>query len=892
MTNIFRRVKAVLSRHRLEQDLQDELNSHLKMDAQERLERGDTPQEAHMNARHALGSTLRTAENVREAWGTAGIDRLMQDLRYAFRQMKRSPPFTLAAILTLGLGIGANTAIFSVVNAILLRPLPYKHSERLVRIVENIPAAESFSGAAERTTDMSPDSFQDWRSKTTTLSGMAMERQISKTLVARDAVRLSGLQVSPALFGMFEVQPALGRVFAPDEEKPGLDRVVILSFGTWQRVFGGDPQILGKTVALDNAPYTVVGIMPREFAYPDSQTEFWLPLSLPVPGLLGLPVVARLKDGVSLTTAAEEAAAIGRYMRGESSADPQPSGPPRIQLMTLKEELVGRIRPALVVFVIAVSFVLLIACVNVANLFLARAAARNREIAIRMALGAGRWRVLRQLLTESCVLALAGGIAGVGLAIAGTRFFVALGQGLARTDLVRFDLIGNAIPRLNEVAIDASTLLFTLLLTVITGILFGLIPAFQIGRATSITRMDLQFGTTAVPMRVVRTAMLVGQISLTMVLLIGAGLLIKSFMTLANTSLGYDPSNVLTFKIPQPALDYPQGEKAQKQQNAFAEEVARRLQLLPGTQAAAFTNNLPMVQGCFTWGGFGLGDATCKTGRMAVVSRDYFRAMGMRLIAGRGFAEQDRGNPQAVFLLNRAAVKAHFQGVNPVGKTVADSQGFLHGEIVGVVDDTRQAGPDTEPMPQLFMDPEHFQAVYGEGYYFVVRTTKDPAAILPSIRSIVHDLDPKAVVDNVATMDQVISNSITTPRSYAALLGTFAAAALALATIGLYGLLSFFVKERTQEIGIRVAIGAQTADVIGLVLKHGLGMSIAGLAIGLAGSAILMQYLQTMLFGVAALDPVTFTAVSGLFLLVAFLASYLPARAAATIDPLKALRYE
>jgi predicted permease len=482
LTKVLNWVKALFRRRQLELDLQDELRSHIEMDMQERIHRGETAEEAYRNATLDFGNGVRTAENVREAWGPSGIDRCYQDIRYAFRQIQRNPGFVVVATLTLGLGIGANATIFSIANAVLIKPLPYKNSDRLVRIVENVPAAESLSGAPERTTSMSPEAFLEWRSKAKTLSGMAMERQIAVTVRARETVRLSGLQVSPALFPMFGVQPMLGRVFNADEEKPGSDKSIILSYGAWQRFFAGNRQLLGTSLILDDAAYTVVGIMPPSFLYPDSQTEFWTPLALPISGLLGLPVVGRLKDGVSLTAAAEEVNSIGRYMRGEAPGDPQPEGPPRIQLMTLKEELVSPIRLPFLIFVIAVAFVLLIACVNVANLFLARATLHGGEISIRMALGAGRSRLLRQLLTENLILAALGGIVGIAFAVAGIRVFSALGQSLPRSDLLRFGLTGNAVPRLNEAGIDVGVLVFILTLTLLTGLLFGLVPALQIRR--------------------------------------------------------------------------------------------------------------------------------------------------------------------------------------------------------------------------------------------------------------------------------------------------------------------------------------------------------------------------------------------------------------------------
>jgi putative ABC transport system permease protein len=805
--------------------------------------------------------------------------------------MRRNPGFAIAAILTLGLGIGANTTVFNIVNAILLRPLPYRDSSRLVRIVENIPAGESFSGAPQRTTGMSPAAFMDWRSKTTTLAGMAMERKTSMTLIGREAIRLSGLQASPALFPMLAVRPAVGRAFEATEEQPGSDKVVILSQRVWVNHFGSDPQILGKPVTLDDTAYTVVGVMPAEFVYPDPQTDFWTPLVMPVPQILSLPVIARLKDNVTLAAAADEATNIAREFRGESPGEPQPPGPPRIQLMTVKDELVDPIRLPFLVFVIAVTFVLLVACVNVANLFLARSTMRQREICIRLALGAGRLRLLRQLLTENFILASLGGVVGIALAFAGSRLFVALGQGLARPDLNRFELAGNAIPRLNEITIDTSVLLFTLVLTAVTGVLFGIMPALQIRRRNAIQVVNSTSAFSSNAFRFARAAMVVGQIALTMILLLGAGLMIKSFLRLANTNLGYDSTNVLTFKIPQPQLNYPQDRAKQRQQNAFAQEVVDRIASRSDVQGSAFTNELPMVQGFFAWLGREAAAASRHDGRISIIGPDYFRVMGIRVVTGRVFNNDDRRNARPVYVINKTAARDYFKGADPIGKTVSGA-GFPAGEIVGVVDDIRQSGVESEPIPQLFMNPDHIDAVWGIGYYFVVRTTREAGEIVPAVRSIVRDLDPKLVVDDVATMNQIVSNSITTPRSYAVLLGTFSTAALVLAMIGLYGLLAYFVKQRTQEIGIRVALGAQRFQILLLVVRQGLALSIAGAAIGVAGSAALMKYLQKMLFGVNDIDPATFIVVSALFMLVALLASYIPARQATNIDPLACLRHE
>ena len=823
---------------------------------------------------------------------------MIQDVRYAARQLLASPGFALVAILTIGLGIGANTAVFSIVDSILLKALPYEDSDRLVRIVENIPAEESFSGAPERTTNMSPGVFSEWRDRSTTLSAMSMERSLSMTLSGQDPVRLSGLEASPALFSMLRVQPVLGRALQAADETPGSDNVVVLSHQAWQRFFGADPQVPGRAITLDGAPYTVVGVMPSGFAYPNAQTDFWKPLAFPVPQqILGLQVIARMRDGVPLSAAEAEANAFGRELRGEPTAQVQAPGPPRIQLVSVKEELVAPIRMPLLVFVVAVACVLLVACVNVANLFLARAATRTHEVALRMALGASRARVMRQILTENMLLAVLGGAVGVVLAVAGSKLFVALGQGLARAALSRFDAVGNAIPRLDEVSVDVDVLLFTGAVTVAAGLLFGLLPASQVGRATTIVAADLRSGAgSKATLRSLRRWMVIGQNALTLMLLLGAGLLLKSFLNLTRADLGYDPDKVLTFNVPQPALSFPQDTSKQPERTRFEQELARRIGAIPGVEAAGFTNALPMVQMRLT---IPLrpqdSPSAIIEADMYTVSPGYFRAMGMRVAGGRSFTVEDGAASRPAYVLNQTLAKAYFQDQDPIGKTLTIGRFAPAGEVVGVVDDIRHFGIDAEPQPIVFVDPEHTPGIVGVaegGVYFAVRTRGDPTAIVPEVRSIVRGFDRNLTIDNVATMNQVVANSITTPRSYAVLLGAFAAAAFVLAMIGLYGVQTYFVTQRRKEIGIRVALGAQRAQVLRLVLREGLILSAAGLGIGLVGAVALSRYLERMLFGVSALDIATYVVVSAAFTAVMLAASYVPARRAAAIDPQSTMRYE
>jgi predicted permease len=533
--------------------------------------------------------------------------------------------------------------------------------------------------------------------------------------------------------------------------------------------------------------------------------------------------------------------------------------------------------------------------VNVANLFLARASIRTLEVAIRVALGAGRLRLFRQLLTESLILAIAGGAVGTALALAGIRVFAALGQSLPRTDLMHLDLAGNAIPRLNEIGINASVLIFTILLTAAAGLLLAVVSTLQIRGAYTIRVGDLRTGAASTTkLRVVRNVMVVAQICVTAMLLLGAGLLTRSFVGLVGTNVGYEAANVLTFKIPRPEITRPADQFKQKLQNDFANEAVKRIASIPGVQAAAFTNGLPMVQGHFILVLNGRmprpGDG--DKGRITSISTDYFRSMGIRLVAGREFAEADRARTRPVYVMNKSAAKQYFPGVDPIGKIIGPGGGFGAGEIVGIVEDTRQSGFETEPEPQLFSLPEHLIAFYGQGYYFVVRTTTPITAIVPAIRNAVRETDPTAVIDQIATMNQILSNSVTTPRSYAVLMGAFSVSALLLTSIGLYGILAYFVAQRRREIGLRLALGADRRQVLKLILRQGLALSVIGVGLGLLGGVILTRYLQEMLFGVAPLDLATFSLVGAAFMTVAFLASYLPARAALNVDPVVTLRCE
>jgi predicted permease len=901
-------------RRQLERETDEEMRFHLEARAEDLMRRrGLSRAEATRESRIEFGSLDKHRDDIRAARGFRTLDELRTDVGYALRQVRRSPGFAATAILTLALGIGANATIFSLVHAILLRPLPYQDSGQLVEIVQNIPGSESRSGAPERTSMMSPEEFEWWRMQSTTLSHIAMLRPMSLTLAGRDeSVRLSGLQVSPAMFPMLGVQPLLGRVFAPNEERSGSDRIVILSYQAWQAYFGGDSTIVGRLVTLDAAAYRVVGVMPRTFMLPgiwNSQAAFWTPLTEGSTGqILGLGVIARVKGGVSLEAAAKESNAIAREISGDPPPDPHTpaAGPPRVEIVPLKDELVAPIRPPLLVFVVAVGLVLLIACVNLASLFLARATSRQREAVIRLALGAGRGRIVRQLLTESLTLASFGGAAGCALSVAGLRLVRSIGGSLARLDLSQLGSVGNTIPRLDEVRIDASVVVFTVVVTVLTGVAFGLSPVLLL-RRIDLSRAAGSRAESRAPvsgLHVARSAMVVTQIALTMVLLLGAGLLIRSFVKLLQVPLGYDPADVLTFEIRSPRLhegrdllDMPAFQRLQAHEAALAEDVVTRLRAVPGVESAAFTTQLPMVNGRWivalqtTPAG---PSRTIPRSNALSVSRDYLRVMKIPVIAGRGFIESDRGRARTM-LVNRALAREYFGGASPVGRRV-----YLWGdrtprEIVGVIGDLREFSIVASPEPQLLIaaDEPGMQAMsFDGGLYVALRTALDASAIVPQIRRIVHQVEPDAAPDNIATMDQIVANSITLPRMYAVLPGIFAGIAVALAAVGLYGAMAYSVARRTQEIGIRMALGAGRRQVLTLILGQGLVLALLGMILGLAGALAATRSLQTMLFGLTPLDPATLLSVSALFTLIVMTACYVPARFATGIDPLEALRDE
>ena len=837
---------------------------------------------------------------MRHALGARGVGVLadaaegcVQEVRYAGRSLRRSPGFALVAVLTLSLGIGANTAIVAVVNAVLLRPLPYYDAARLVRLAEVVPAAESADGRPRRSGNITVAELLELRRHTTALSHVAFSGGPAiMTISGRgEASRLQGMRVGPGMFETLGVPPLLGRGFDATEEAPGGDAVIVLSYPAWQRQFGGDPGIIGETVTLANSlssnpspkAYTVIGVMPRGFEFADAQMQFWIPVSW-APSARG-SMIGRLARGVSIQAAAAE---VGASLRDMRHAKPSTT----YELVPARDGVVESVKPALLVLTAASVFVLLIACVNVGNLLFARSVTRRREIAVRAALGAGRGRLIRLLLTESMILGLLGGLGGTLLAVGGVRLLKTLATTLARMDLG----VQLLFPRLEEIGVDASVVAYVAATSLITGVLFGLAPAVRHSRpglaidALRESAATAYSGFSLLRRGRTRALLVCVEIALAMMVLAGGALLIHSFLKLSGVDPGYQAKNVLTFQVALPAGRYPlAGLKV------FADDLVARVRAVPGVLAAAH-GQLPMV---------GLRETAWLRNTPAVpqkpdgpeirlVSRDYLDVMGIKVLAGRGFRETDRAGQPRVLLVNQVLARRNFPGESVVGRQVFAGPDSVPWEIVGVVADVRQSGLDLDPEPQVFAQVSQWPGttVFPLGPYFSARTESNPAAIVPHVREIARQLDAEAGLFNVATMEQVVVNRISRLRLYAVLLGVFAGVAGALAAIGIYGVMAYSVAQRTREIGIRMALGARPSAVMVLVLGQSTLVTLVGITAGLAGAAAVTRYLQGMLFGLTPLDPATFAAVAVAFAAVAMLAAYLPARGATKVDPTIALRTE
>jgi putative ABC transport system permease protein len=803
------------------------------------------------------------------------MDNLLKDIRFAIRSLLKRPGFTAIAVITLALGIGANSAMFTTVNAVLLRPLSYPESERIV-LLEGVNPSQGITQS-----NMSVPDLADWQSQTTSFEQIAGFISGGSLLTSgEETERVRGTGVTTDFFPLFRTNARLGRTLQSDDSQKGHDTVVVLSHSLWQRRFGADKNIVGTNVLIGGASTTVVGVMPSGFDYP-SQSELWVPVPLdPAKERRDnryLGVITRLKPGVTISQAQAEMNTINQRL-AQSYVETNTGW--TVKLTELRERLVGSMRTSLLVLLGAVAFVLLIACANVANLLLARATVRQREIAVRAALGASRWRIVRQLLTESALLSIVGGGAGLLLGIWLTKLLIAVSP--------------PNTPRFDEIRPDARVFAFTLGLTILTGLLFGLAPALQSSRIDLNGRLKEggRGGSGGGTHHRMRRLMMVSEIALSFMLLVGAGLLIKSFMRLRDVSPGFNTENVLTMRVSLMPAKYPKGEPRIQ----LLRQGLERLKALPGVDSAAAVLSLPLGGDTFNVGrGFireGSPATPEESGNAAylVTTPEYFRTLKIPLVNGRAFNDQDTEQAPKVVVVNETMARQLWPGESPIGRhiTIWRDEQFPR-EIVGVVGDAK-AALDTEAGSQMYV-PYAQDSGWGS-MSLVIRTAGEPASMAAAVRNEIRTLEKGIPVYNVKTMNDVLMTSVGPRRTPMVLLSAFAAVALLLAMIGIYGVTAYYVTERTQEIGIRMALGAQMGDVMKLVLRGGMTLAFVGIGVGLVGAYLLTRLMTTLLFGVKPTDVVTFVAVSLCLLVTALLACYLPARRATKVDPLVALRYE
>jgi putative ABC transport system permease protein len=809
-----------------------------------------------------------------------------RDLRYGARMLLKKPGFTAMAVLTLALGIGANTAIFSVVNAVLLRPLPYAEPGRLVALWEGNTQRPMSRNA------ISYPNFFDWRAQSQSFERMASYYTIPMDLTGiATPVNLRGATVSPDLFATLGVKPLLGRWFVAEEENPGI-RAAIISHSLWQRQFGGDPNIVGRSLTLGGRPFNIVGVMPTGFQFPieASPVEVWVTSSVdgektdpkePAPyenrGSQFLVAVGRLKPGVTIEQAQAEMNVIAGNLEKQYPDSNTRSG---VRLIPYHNDLVYDYSEALWLILGAVGCVLLIACANVANLLLARATARYKEIAVRAALGASRRRVIRQLLTECLLLSLVGGLLGLLLAWWGTEALV--------------KLIPEDMPRLAEINLDRWVFGFTLLISVVTGVVFGLAPALQASKIELTEAMKEGSRGAGGGRGRLRSALVVAEIAIALFVLIGAGLLLQTFRRLQQVDLGFKAGNALTASVILPVTRYPKHEQV----TAFYQALLERVKALPGVEAVSAIAPLPlsgdMFRISFEVEGRNIPKGELPSSHFRSISLDYFSAMKIPLLAGRAFTERDNASAPGVVIVNKTFANRHFPNENPIGKHIKPGVSVegepVWREIVGVVKDVKHRQSLSRDYEPEYYVP-HAQIPFN-GMSLIMRTTNDARSLARSIQQEVQALDRDVPVYRIKTLDQYLGVAVAQPKFNALLLSLFAGLALLLTAIGLYGVMAYSVVQRAQEIGIRIALGAQTGDVMKIVLSQGLKLTTLGLAIGLAAAYALTRYMQSLLFGVKATDPSTFAAIALLLIAVALMACWIPAKRATKVDPMVALRCE
>jgi len=875
-----------------ENEIVEELSQHLEDQYEQSLSRGASQEEAYQATLRALTENdvlareLKRVErrvvhepvalgNERAKW----LGDLWPDLRYGLRMLAKNPGFTIVAVIALALGIGANSAIFSVVNTVLLRPLPYRNPEQLVMVWEE----NSKQGFPKDTPAAA--NYVDWRDQNHVFESIAAMADISFNLTGTgDPERIDGQRVSTSFFPLLGVEPQLGRAFRPEEDKPGANQVAVMSYGLWQRRFGADPGIIGKPISLNGKSFIVVGVMPRSFQFPRNN-QLWIPIAFDAKeagnrGAHYLQVVARIRSGTTLEQAQAEMTTIAARLEKQYPATNTSIG---AVVTPLHQQVVGKIRPALLVLLGAVAFVLLIACANVANLLLARAAVRQKEIALRLALGATRSRLIRQFLTESVLLASLGGAVGLLLSLAGLN--------------VLKGFIPPNIPQAGNITIDGKVLIFTMLVSLATGLIFGLAPAlqaahFNLNDTLKESGRDSDAGTRG---NRIRGLLVISEVAVSFILLIGAGLLINSFVRLRNVDPGFRAANVLTMRIVLPEVRYPD----RKGRAPFYDELIRRVEALPGVMSAAVVTDVPLTNSGNSVGVSIEGRADPAPDRVPIVitrmiSPNYFKTMGIPLRQGRELNQGDKADSSPVVVISETTARLFWPGADPLGKRIKVGVGPNNSNqwlsVVGVVKDVRNDELGIEPKPQMYLP--HAQNEFFDPRALVVRTNVDPLSLAATVRRTVWEIDKDQPVSDISSMEQVVAESVARQRFSMLLLGVFAGLALVLAAVGIYGVMSYAVAQRTHEIGIRMALGAQRSDVLKLTIGQGLRLVVSGVVIGFAAAFALTRVMASLLFGISPTDSTTFITISLVLISVAALASYIPALRATRVDPMFALRYE
>ena len=877
------RLRSLFRRAQADQELDAELRDHLERRTEEYAAQGMTQEEARRRARIDLGGIEQTKEKCRDARQVNWMQDFVQDLHYGLRSLRKSPGFTAVAVLTLALGIGANTAIFSIVDAVLLRPLPYPDPDQLVLMFEvPLKQPDAVSGISYR-------DFTELRQQNRVFSEMAGNSFHDLTLTGVDEPSIvNTADVTPDIFPLLNAKPLAGRTLLPEDGKQGAAPVAVLSENLWRSRFGANPAIIGQSVTLDMRSFTVVGILPASFRYPEGAPpqDVWISIAQdPVfgPRLLqpGTPVfsgIGRLKPGVSLTQAQAEMNTLSGRLAKEFPA--QDSGL-TIRIVPFRQFVVGNVKSALLILLGAVGLVLLIACANIANLLLSRATSRGREIAVRIALGAGRARIVRQLLTESALLGLLGGVAGVLLA--------AWGVWIARP------FLPSGVTRISSVHVGGSVLAFALVLSLAAALAFGLAPALL--ATPSSLQTNMKEGGERTGQRSgqhVRSFLAIAEISLAMVLLIAGGLLIRSFALVTSVKPGFDAENVIEAEVSLPQFEY----STPQQWTNFSNDLLARLHAQPGLGDSALGGPLPMDrQGAATFGFSIVGDPPLPPGKSltadyATVSPDYFRVMRIPLLRGRFFSEQDSPSNPKVAIISETLAQRYFPDQDPIGRQMRfgfPPNGNVSREIVGVVGDVRDVALSQRPGPMMYVPFVQAPLWGGE---LVVRSSLSASGVAAGIRQAVHSIDKDLPVTDIAFLNDALGQSISQERFRTFLLGSFSAIALVLAAVGIFGVISYFASQRTHEIGIRMALGAQRRDVLRLILGQGTKLALIGLGVGVVAAVLLMRLMARLLYGVSATDPLTFSTVAIVLLGVALTACYIPARRAMRVDPMVALRYE